>query len=426
MKQNDLIPTALITSDEHVRALFQDDRVRGQLDVVMEVAGPLASFGPDRREELTQRDPGLVFLDLEDEAGIGCRLAQSIAIGLPPRRIVAVGPMQPPEFLMQAMQSGISEYLTKPVSGETVAAAIDRARLVLAPRSSSKPRTGQLISFFGPRGGTGATTVATNLGIELHRSTGSRTVIVDLNLELGELAVFLGLEPRYHVVDVANSLHRMDEGLLGSFIEKHPSGVSVLAAPYHPGMADDVSVEQIGRILTLLRGHFDHILVDGLKTLTPRTLRAFELSNEIFVIIQQDVLSVQGIQRCQPLFQRLQHSGHTFRLLVNRYDPHHEITIHDLEQSLEMEVFWTLPNDYESVAHSINTGKPLTMASGSSFARDLEGLAAQISGSTTTQLEFRGRLGGVFGRLRDRLGGGSSAAAASREAYLLSPSSARE
>lgn len=110
------------------------------------------------------------------------------------------------------------------------------------------------------------------------------------------------------------------------------------------------------------------------------------------------------------------------RLVVNRYDPNSEITIDDLEHSVEMEVFWTVANDYDSVSYSTNSGKPLIMRPGSVCARELEGLAARIAGVTGGS-DSKGRiLGSVFGRLRGRLG--SSPGSKTSEAYLMPPTAA--
>jgi pilus assembly protein CpaE len=313
--------------------------------------------------------------------------------------------MQPPEFLLRAMQSGIAEYLTKPIQKGDLLAAIERARRSLAVQPAATKQVGRLYVFFSPKGGGGATTIATNLAIQLHRLTGERTVLVDLNLELGEVAGFLGLEARYDFVDLARNLHRIDTGLLASYVTRHESGVDVLAAPYRPQMADSLPDDHVVQVLRLLRQHYDYVIVDSPKALTSRTVRALEAADGVFVVAQTNVPTVQNIQRAQALLERLAGNGKPVRLIVNRHEPEGVISLRDLENSVEMKVYWTIPNDYASVAYSMNSGKPLAMTTGSASARELEGLAARIAGLPAEETDRRAtRLGSLLGRIKDRMG----------------------
>ncbi|HKY61461.1 MAG TPA: AAA family ATPase, partial [Gemmatimonadota bacterium] len=284
-------------------------------------------------------------------------------------------------------------------------AAIERARRSLAVQPAQAKQVGRLYVFFSPKGGGGATTIATNLAIQLHRLTGERTVLVDLNLELGEVAAFLGLEPRYDFVDLARNLHRIDTGLLASYVTRHESGVDVLAAPYRPQMADSLPDEQVVQVLRLLRQHYDYVIVDSPKALTSRTVRSLEAADGVFVVAQTNVPTVQNIQRAQALLERLAGNGKAVRLIVNRHEPDGVISLKDLENSVEMKVYWTIPNDYASVAYSMNSGKPLAMTVGSASARELEGLAARIAGLPAEEGDRRAtRLGSLLGRIKDRMG----------------------
>lgn len=412
-----ILAAAVVSTDEAFREVFRDRAVRRELDLAMELQLSIADVSAGHLEDLRDRRPELVFLDLEGDPELGCRVVEYVAEGLPGSRLIAAGPMQSPEFLMRAMQSGVAEYLTKPVTSDDVVAAIGRSRRALTPREAQRKAAGRLLAFFSPKRGCGSTTVATNLAIQLHRLTGKRTVLADLDLELGECALFLGLEPRYNLVDLADNLHRIDRDLLESYVETHESGIHLLAAPYHPEKANAVSVEQIVRILKLLKEHYDYVIVDSPKALTPRTVRGFEQADQVFLVSQLNVPTIQNIQRSEGLFERLHRNGRAVSLIVNRYDPSAvEITVDDLERSVEMKVYWTVGNDYEAAVYSMNTGRPLIMSPNSHCAREFEGLAAKITGISAGDSGSRGRLfGTIFGRLKDRL------SASSPGEYVLPP-----
>ena len=143
---------------------------------------------------------------------------------------------------------------------------------------------GQVYAFFSPKGGSGSTTVATNLAVVLRQLTGKKTLLVDLDLELGETALMLGMRPRFNFVDLVQNFHRLDADLLASFIERHDSGVDLLSAPYHPEKAETVSGDLIRRILVFLRQHYDYVVVDTSKSFSQAMLAIFEQSDQVFLV----------------------------------------------------------------------------------------------------------------------------------------------
>ncbi|MEO7987482.1 MAG: AAA family ATPase, partial [Gemmatimonadales bacterium] len=240
---------------------------------------------------------------------------------------------------------------------------------------------GTAFAFTSAKGGAGSTTVAANLAIVLHQLTGKKTLLVDLELQMGEVALLLGIQPRFNFVDMVQNFSRMDAGLLASFIERHSSGVHVLSAPYHPERAEGVSVEQIRRILAFLRQHYDYVLIDTSKSLLPSTLAAFEQADTVFVVTNPDLPSLRNIQRGLPLIRRaLMGNEQQFRLVVNRHNGSDVIPQADIERTLGLKVFWNLSNDYEAVITSVNTGTPVVLSGDSRYVRDLRALGAELAG----------------------------------------------
>ncbi|MGH7563510.1 MAG: AAA family ATPase, partial [Gemmatimonadota bacterium] len=380
--------------------------VRRKLDLVLDFPISLTEFSAGHLDDLRERAADLVLLDVEGDPELGCRLAEMISESGAARRIVAVGPGQSPDFLLQAMQSGVADYLTKPLEKPALLASIERARRGMVAQPGAARKAGRIYVFYSPKGGGGSTTIATNLSIQLHRLTGERTVLVDLNLELGEVAAFLGLEPRYDFADLARNLHRMDAGLLASYLTRHETGIDVLAAPYRPQMADGLTDDQVLQVLRLLRQHYNFVIIDSPKALTPRTVHTLEAADGVFIVAQTNVPTIQNIQRSLGLFEHLTQGGKAVRLIVNRHQKTGDITLADLERAVEMDVYWTIPNDYAAFSYSMNTGKPLTMNEDSATARELGGLAARVAGLTAEEsARPAGRLGNLLGRLREKMPG---------------------
>lgn len=398
---------AVISTDADFRAAVREG-IDGEhpIEIEFEIVVPFVQISHGHLEELRYVDPELIFLDLEEDPQLGVKLAQFLAETNPARRMIAAGDKGSPEFLMAAMQAGISDYLPKPVTAESLASAVTRVRRKLAGGSNGTGRhePGKLLAFFAAKGGAGSTTVATNLAIQIERLTGKRTVLVDLDLELGEIALFLGVEPRFNFVDLAKNFHRMDAGLLASFIECHETGVHVLSAPYHPEKADAVTGDQIRQILHFLKQHYDYVVVDTSNSFTPRTMATFEQADEVYLVANVDLPSLRNIQRAQHLLDRMGDRGRDVRLIVNRYQPDNDITLDDVERALSVDVYWTLPNDYDAIIYSINTGRPVILDEKCLYAHELQALGAKIAGLPGAVSRKRGWLSRSVDRVKSMLG----------------------
>ena len=375
---------AVISTDEAFRALVREvlQRPGHNIGVALELNVPFTQFGDGHLRDLRGVDPELIILDLEADPVLGIKFAQFLTEQSPGRRVLATGPAPSSEQLLAALRAGISEYLPKPVTREGLAAAIDGLTRKLRWSPSGAPaQPGRLLAIFSGKGGSGSTTVATNLAIYLHQLTGRRTLLVDLDLELGEIALQLGAEPRFNFIDMVRNFHRMDADLLASFIEHHPSGVHLLSAPYHPQKTEVVTGDQISRILRFLKQHYDYVIVDTSKSFSPPTLATFEEADEIILVTTVDVPSLRNIARCLPLLtQMAAPAEERLRLVLNRYLEDGVIRIPDVERTLGMKVYHTIGNDYDAIVRSINTGTPIILDRESRYAHDLRALGAAISG----------------------------------------------
>jgi len=372
----------LISTDPTFRETLRSALTEAQqgVQLALEIAVPFADISAVEIQALRTCDPELVFLDLDPDPATGINLAHYLADGEPRRRVLACGSALSSELLLEAMRAGVTEYLPKPVAIESMAAAVDRAARRLGSGQSGSPQAGKLYAVFSPKGGAGTTTLATNLAIVLHGLTGKKTLLLDLNLELGETALLLGIHPRFHFVDMVRNFERMDAGLLASFIERHESGVHLLSAPLHPERAEVATGEQVRAILQFLKQHYDFIVIDTSKSFSPATVAALDEADLIFAVITADIPSLRNLQRCLPLLEQGAGSEERrLRLDVNRYDPNDVISLADVRQAAGLEVYGTLSNDFEAVSRSINTAHPIARNGSSRYGRDLQALGADIA-----------------------------------------------
>jgi pilus assembly protein CpaE len=384
------------------------------LTLELELTAPLYQLGEHQIQALRALGPELIILDLEENQDLGLQLAQYLVELNPAQLFIATGPVLSSEQLMQAMRAGVSDYLPKPVAAEDLRAATIRSVQRFRKSDGEQQRQpGRILSFFSPKGGGGATTLATNLAILIHRTTQKQTLLVDLDLELGASALVLGVQPRFNFVDFAENFRRMDASLLGSYIEHHPSGVHLLSAPPQPEKAEAVTADQIRRILTFLRQHYDYVIVDTPRSFSPSAIAIFEQADLVFIVSTADIPSLRAIQRGIPMLKRVLAKGdEQVRLILNRYDPKDTLSVQDVERSIGLKVFWKISNDYEAVMGSLNAGRPIVLNGGCPYTKDLKALAVQVTGSRD-DVASRSRLAqalkapfrGVMGKMAKRRGG---------------------
>lgn len=405
--------SAVISTDTVFRQAVRGAAGRANgLKVDLEIGVALTEIGDSQLDELHQLDPTVIFLDLEDDPQVGLKFAEFLAESGRTCTLIGAGRDLSPDLLLGAMQAGIAEYLPKPATADTVMAAVERLGRKSGHKSTRTQREpGKVFVIFGPKGGCGSTTVATNLALAIHQLSRKKTLLVDLNLELGETALLLGVEPRFSIVDLVRNFHRVDSGLLASYIERHESGVELLSAPFEPADTGIVSSERIVAILDFLKHQYDFLVIDTPTSLTPAVRAAFDRADELYLIGTADLASVRNLTRCLPLIRSLSEDRHGewVRLILNRHDQTYAIPQEEIERTLGMKVYWKLHNDYSDAIKALNAGKPIVEDSGSRFSRDVIKLGAAITGVSSTKGERRGLAKKILGyrpnlKARRRLG----------------------
>jgi pilus assembly protein CpaE len=388
----------LISKDDHLREIVFDAIRNGALPITigLDIIPPPRPLDSEHLERLRSYDPHVVILDMADDPDRDVRAASAIATGVPRAALVGLGPKLDADRLLEALRAGVIEYVPGPVEPASVQESLERVMRKGGWRNSQEGRrNGELLAFFSPKGGSGSTTVVTNVGIELHRLTGKKTLLVDLDLELGEIASLLGVRPRFNFVDLVRNVHRMDADLLSSYIEGHKSGVQVLSAPFEPEVGEQVGGEEIARALALLRSHYDYVLVDTSKSLGAPALAALRSADQIFLVTNMDVPSLRNLKRCLPILNGVTSGDETrLRLVVNRFNGKGLVGRKDIEETLGLEVFWTLPNDFDTVITSISAGQPLVLQGSSRYAKELKALTRDIASGAEgqTKASLVGRL----------------------------------
>lgn len=375
------VPAVVISSDSALVAdLKRCGEDSGAMELALEFGIPYRELTRPQVEKIRSVAPRFAFLDLDDDPATGVKVARYLADASSGTTIIALGTSVSSQALVAAMRAGVSEYLEKPLSPAALEDALERLSRKSAGSAREVPaQGGKVLLFLGAKGGAGSTTIAANLATRLHLQTGERVVVVDLDLRLGDVALHLGIEPRYGVVDLAKNLHRLDEELLGSYIAQHATGLHALCAPFDPEDGRAVGAAEVQRIVGILRGVYDWVVLDASSSFDAVAIAGMHAADEIFLVTQLDVSSLRNIQRIRRVLKRVVPTR-TPSIVVNRFHSAVEITLKDVERTLGLPVFGTLSNDYGSVARAINAGEPVVLDAAATCREDLAALAAEIGG----------------------------------------------
>jgi pilus assembly protein CpaE len=292
-----------------------------------------------------------------------------------------------PDLLVRCMRAGAREFLTPPFPHNTMAEALVRAQsrrsVVRLPRKTG----GRLLVFLGAKGGAGVTTIACNFAVGLAQESGQSTLLIDLDLPLGDAALNLGIVTEYSTVNALQDASRLDAAFLNKLITKHSSGVSVLAAPgkfpqFH------ATNEAIDKLMTVARQEFDNVVVDVGARLDLTDSALFRDAFTIYLVTQAGIPELRNSNRLISQFFNV--GSPKLEIVVNRYEPRAlGVSDETITKALTRPVTWKIPNDYAAVRQMQNTATPLAL-SDSPISRLIKQMAISICGQRATQPKKKG------------------------------------
>ena len=292
----------------------------------------------------------------------------------PDRPVVVMSEASPNGFLRQAFEAGADDVITLPQSSEQVAftlqKVIARRKGLAVPGKAAAP----LIAVLGPKGGTGKTLIATNLAVALAQRD-ANVVLVDLDLQFGDIGLALGLSPERTMYDLMKAGPPFDHEKLDRHLIRHSSGVKVLIAPTRPDQASAVSIEFLRDIYASLRTMCDAVIVDTPPGFTPEVIATIDVSAEICMVGMLDSLSLKNTKLGLETLDLMGYDTERVSLVLNRADSRVGITPDDVSTIVGRPPDVFIPSDRE-IPRSINEGTPIVAAKPQSgAAKAFRGLA---------------------------------------------------
>jgi len=272
-------------------------------------------------------------------------------------------------------EAGADDLITLPESPERVLFSLEKA---VARKQGAAAATGvalsPMICVLGPKGGTGKTLTSCNLGISLAEA-GHKVVVVDLDLQFGDVGLSLGLTPEKTIYDLVKAAGSLDAEKLGDYLAVHPSGLRVLMGPTRPDQAAAVTVEFLREVYAMLRATHDFVIVDTAPGFTPEVIASIDSSSHICMVGMLDSLSLKNTKLGLETLELMGYDAERIRLLLNRADSRVGITRDEVKGIVGRVPDVLVPSDRD-IPRMLSEGLPIVSAkSGSEAAEAFQSLA---------------------------------------------------
>lgn len=327
-------------------------------------------------------------------------LIKKLSAAVPETAIITAATNASPNLILSSIRAGAREFLQLPVVPDELRTVLDHVAELCTSESQQSHRHGRIVGVFSSKGGAGVSFLSANLAAAMNVST----LLVDLNLQAGDAASFIGLEPRYSLADFAANRNRLDDALINSLITNHSRNLSLLAAPLEAHEADDITAQNVTEVLHLMDRRYECLVLDLPHTFDPVTVAALDLADDILLVMTLDIPGIRSTKRALKVFERLGYPRGKIRVVVNRWSKNIDVELQKVETHLDEQLIGFVPNDYPKVIESINLGQPLVQSEPSSkLTIEIKRIAALVQGTshTSSPQPRKGLLGSVFGRSRN-------------------------
>lgn len=337
--------------------------------------------------ELLKPDIALMDINMPDIDGI--KTTELLSYRSPGTSVIMMSFQNESEYMTKSMLAGAKAYVIKPFTGNEITNIIlnvyhkeaRKRESIPAPGLPEKECSARIISVIGCKGGTGKTSTAVNLAVELASSKTCKVLLLDLNLQFGDVASFLNLVPKRTITDLVQAGSLKFEEIRFHIIT-HPSGVEILAAATRPEYAEMVNAEHIGQILQEAKNNYDYIICDNSSYLDDLSLAEFDAADEILVIVGLDIPAIKNAKLTLETLANLDYAS-KIKIVVNKFDRKIGITLKEIENSLNHKIAYCLPLEEQMVA-ALNKGVPFCEAyPRTGTAQVLKKMAADLTGITT-------------------------------------------
>lgn len=372
---------------QKIRILIVDDFAEArenirkllQFESDFEVVGG-ARTGQEAIELARETQPDVILMDLNLPDMDGLSVTKTLTDEIRFTQVVVVSVQTESEYMRKAMLAGAKFYIPKPPPSDELIATVrdlgerahqERERVAVPAYVPTAPGTGmgfggpqrptgKAIAIYSAKGGVGVTTLATNLAIGLNTGE-TPAVLVDTSLQFGDVSVFLNLQVKNSIADLAARAEELDAEFVEEVVMAHECGLHVLAAPPRPEMADEIRADQVRKVLQFLKRQFAYVVIDTSSTLDDTTLAVLDVADLLVAVATPDIPAIKDARLLFDLLTVLDFPHSNVLFVLNKMDRSTGITAEAVAENLKQTVAAVIPYDEKTVTASINRGVPLLL-----------------------------------------------------------------
>src|SRR6516225_9905018 len=350
----------------------------------------------DHLPDTAELFPDVVFLDLAREPEPFFAFANQLRRMKPTIKLIACSAAVPPQpiLLLEAMRSGVQDFLGKPVQPESLKDLLIRVSQDL--HTKEFPSQDKLIVVMGAKGGVGTTTVAVNLGVQLAAFARKRAVLLDFARPLGNVHLLLDLHPKFGIRDAVESLDRLDSHFLSGLLTKHKTKLEVLGGTTQPEEWQHVDVASLDRVVNVAQNAFDIVLLDIGSQFSTEWSAIFRMARMILIVAEANVPSLWTLERRLLALGGFGVPQDRARIVINRWHKGDDEVLKSIQKDINRPIFASLPNDFRKASQAVNLGTPIQENHNNTLSTRYRQIAGQLVGIDTAVTEKRSPLSGLF------------------------------
>jgi pilus assembly protein CpaE len=282
------------------------------------------------------------------------------------------------QLLEEALDADVADVLLLPQLTDNVVFAIRKT--AHAGRRAQAPTAGhgRVLTVFSPKGGTGKTVTATNLAASFAKFARKRTLLLDLDLQFGDAAIMLSIEPEKTIYDLVVAPGELDPEKLAGYTTRHASGLDILPAPVRPEDAELVTETKLARLLEVARESYDVIVVDTSPFFHGPMLATLDRTDDLLLVSSLDVPTIKNVRLSLQTLELLSFPPKRIKVVLNRANSNVGLKRAEVEAALDVKVAFAVPSD-RAIPVSVNRGSPAVISEANSeVARALRQMAHSL------------------------------------------------
>lgn len=347
----------------------------------------LLSGGNDTEQvhdEVLRLKPSAAFINLAHNSEQAIKLIQRLTVECPATAIISIAKETSADLILQSLRAGAREFLRLPIDSVELGTVLDRIGEFCAEQEDAPKKKGRMTAVFSSKGGCGTSFIAANIAA----CATTKTLLVDLNLESGDLALFLGVEPKHSIADMISHRGVLDSELISAYVTPHSEHLHLLPAPREVDPVEKIKPEHVFDVLQKLRECYDHVVIDPQHTFDAVTMTALDQSDKIVLVLTLDIPAIRSAKRTLQYFDKIGYPRDKTLIFVNRWSKLVDLDLKQVEEFLGGPVAGSLLSDYQMVVNSINLGTPLVKSNASSkIARGIAQFAQTLTHSGAPRVE---------------------------------------